>query len=245
MTPRGAALGLSLALVALAPGGRAHLRFPTVKAERWIELRLGEQPMRLGYRIGLGEVLAAEARKAADLDGDHQISAAEGNAALDARSAELVRSLSVCTGRTLADVRCRALTARDIERVEAEGWVPGQNGHLHFSWTFRLAEQATEVGALRLEDRYDVPGVEITDVLIDPPAHSPLSRAGDGRRSHGVALSFNWIERLREPGPRAVVAVWAPPRSRARASLVIGALMVLVPIVAWLAHRRRRRSPRN
>ncbi len=216
-----------------------------MQAERWLELRLGEQPIRIGYRVGFGAQLATEVRKAADRDGDLQISAAEGNAALDARSAELVRSLSVCVGRTLETVRCRPLAARDIERVEAEGWVPGQSGHLHFSWTFRLDQLATEVGAVRVEDHYEVPGVEITDVLIEPPTHTRLSRAGDGRRTEGVAQSFNWIERLRAPGPRTVVAAWAPPRSRSLASLVVGALLVLVPVGAWLVHRGRRRPSRN
>ena len=171
---RAAAGGLCMTAVAVAPPGDAHLRFPAVKAERWIELRLAEEPIRIGYRIGFGAALAAEVRKRADRDGDFEISAAEGNAALDARSAELLASLSVCTGAVLEEVSCRRLSLRDIERVEAEGWAPEDSGHLHFSWTLRLGERATEIGALRFEDDYSVSGVEISDGQIARPAHAPV-----------------------------------------------------------------------
>ena len=239
---RAAAGGLCMSAVAVAPPGDAHLRFPAVKAERWLELRLAEEPIRIGYRIGFGAALAAEVRKRADRDGDFEISAAEGNAALDARSAELLASLSVCTGAVLEEVSCRRLSLRDIERVEAEGWAPEDSGHLHFSWTIRLGERATEIGALRFEDDYSVSGVEISDVQIDRPAHTPLLRAGDAGRAEGVAASFNWIERLREPGPRVVIAAWAPPRARPFGVLLVLVLALLATFAAWTARRRSRRS---
>ena len=240
MPARRAAAASLLAALLSTGAPRAHLRFPTVKAERWIELRLGEEPIRVGYRLGFGATLATELRKAADRDGDFQVSAAECNAALDARTAALLAALSVCTGRTLDDLRCRRLTTRDIERVESEGWAPGQSGHLHFIWTFRLAERANEIGAFRLEDAYDVPGIEISDVQIDRPLHTPLARAGDGALSAGVTERFNWIERQREPGPRVVVAAWAPPLRRFSSGLMAAAALVLAAAAAWLLSRRSR-----
>lgn len=242
---RAAAGGLFAAAASVAAPAHAHLRFPEVTAERWIELRLAEDPIRIGYRIGFGALLAADVRKAADRNGDFEISAAEGNAALDARSAELLASLSVCTGVELEKVTCRRLSPRDIERVEAEGWVPEESGHLHFSWTFRLAERATQIGAIRVEDDYAVSGVEISDVQIGRPLHAALSRAGDAQRAGGVSETFNWVERLREPGPRVVVAAWAPPRARPLGSLLIAAVVVLATLVAWTTHRRGRRAGRN
>lgn len=244
---RWAALALGLCALSVTRAGDSHLRFPTVKAERWIELRLGEDPIRIGYRVGFGAALATELRRAADRDGDFQVSAAEGNAALDARSSALLAALSICTGRSLETVRCRRLAPRDIERVEAEGWTPGPSGHLHFAWTLRLTERASAIGALRLEDGYDVPGVEMTDVSIDRPAHVPLGRAGDGGRAAGVAERFNWVERLREPGPRVVVAEWAPPaRSRAAGAAALVALAVALGLgTAWLLRRRGGPPARN
>lgn len=235
---RAAALALGACAALVAREGDSHLRFPTVKAERWIELRLAEEPIRIGYRVGFGAGLASELRKSADRDGDFQVSAAEGNAALDARTTALLGALSVCTGPTLDHVSCRRLGPRDVERVEAEGWTPGPNGHLHFSWTLRLRERAREIGAIRLEDAYDVPGVEISDVQIDPPPHAPLARAGDAAMAAGVAERFNWVERLREPGPRVVVAAWTPPKSRGRALWLAAACVAIAGLVVWVFWRR-------
>lgn len=220
----------------------AHLRFPGVAAERWIELRLAEEPVRIGYRIGFGAKLADEVRRAADKDGDFEVSAVEGNAALDARSLELISSLRVCTGGTLADVSCRQLERRDIERVEAEGWVPGPNGHLHFTWTLELRERARDIGAIRLEDGFEVAGVEITDVQIDAPAHSALSLAGEAGRPAGVVQRFSWIEGRRAPGPRAVVAAWTPPRPSALGRILIPLVLLGIVLAFWLGSRAVRRA---
>lgn len=242
---RAAAIAGSLAAAIFAQQGDAHLRFPKVKGERLIELRLAEDPIRLGYRVGFGDSLAAQIRSRADRDGDTQVSAAEGNAALDARSAEVLAALVICTGRTPDTTTCRHFSARDIERVEAEGWVPSQSGHLHFAWTLRLKERANEIGAIRLEDAYEVPGIELTDVEISAPPHTPLLRAGDGAVASGVAQRFTWIERVREPGPRIVVASYAPPKPTRKRFLLAAGLLALAGAMAWVFLRQRRPRREN
>lgn len=240
----GLAAATSIGALLFAPDTAAHLRFPKVKAERWIELRVSEDPIRIGYRVGFGATLAAEQRRAADRDGDFEVSAAEGNAALDARSSEVLSALSVCTGRTLNDVGCRKLERREIERVEAEGWVPGPSGHLHFTWTFRLRERAKDIGALRFEDAYEVPNVEITDVEILPPRHAALTLAGEEGRTTGVSSRFTWIEARRQPGPRVVIASWPPPARTTWGRVVFVAAAVLVLGLGWLGLSRFERSRR-
>lgn len=240
MRSRLGAFALSVAILCVTRGGQGHLRFPTLEAEKLIELRLSEEPMRIGYRVGFGAKRAAELRREADRDGDGVVSAAEGNAALDTRTASLLEAVRVCVGRSLSKATCRKLAPRDVERVEAEGWAPGPSGHLHFSWTFRLAESARDSGALRFEDAYEVPGVGITDVQITPPAHAALIRAGDAAVDAGVSERFTWIEKLRTPGPRSVVAAWPAPRESRAAVLGLVGLGVLC-LGAWLATRKRRK----
>jgi hypothetical protein len=238
-TRRAVALSFVLGSLFVAGAALPHLRFPTVRAERFIELRLAEEPVRVAYRVGFGASLADEVRKAADVDGDFQVSVAEGNAALDARTQAFLSAIRICTGRTLEDLVCRRPSLSDVERVEAEGWEPGPTRHLHFSWTLRVRENAADIGALSVEDAYEVAGVEVSDVQIERPSHGPLVRAGDGALGSGVTERFNWVERLRAPGPRVVVAAWAPPRRRAgfiAASLVLAA----VALGAWLLARRSR-----
>ncbi len=83
-----------------------------------------------------------------------------------------------------------------------------------------------------------MPGIEISDVQIDRPTHSPFTRAGDAAVPAGVAERFNWVERLREPGPRVVVAAWTPPKSRGRALGLAALLVVVSGLIAWLFWRR-------
>jgi len=234
----GLALLVGLLLASWAPSAPAHLRFPTVKAERFIELRLVERPIRIGYRVGFGASLASEQRRLADRDSDFSVSASEGNAALDARTEALLQKLRVCTGRSLEELRCRSLERRDIERVEAEGWTPEPPGHLHFAWTFRLAETAPEIGALRVEDAYEVDGVEITDVQIQPPGHTPLLRAGDALLPAGVAERFSWVEARREPGPRGIVATWAPPPKTNVVPVIVLGILVILGLAGLSWYRR-------
>ncbi len=221
-----------------AAGAAAHLLFPSLKGERFIVVRLDEDPIRIEYRLGRGMDLARPIRRAADTDGDFEVSAAEGNAALDARSKVLLAHLKVCTGRTLADLRCGHLAVRDIERVEADGWTPGATGHLVFSWTLRLHQSAARIGALRLEDTYAAPGVQISQVTIHPPVGKRLLVAGDGR-AKGVTAQFGWTESNRPPGPRVVVAEWPPP-PRSTGSLVMLGLGALIALGLWGVWRRRR-----
>lgn len=227
--------GLLVAAPALS-----HLVFPSLKGERWIILRLDEHPIRIEYRIGRGMDLARPIRRAADKNGDFDVSSAEGNAALDARSKVLLSRLRVCTGRTLKDLHCRHLARRDIERVEADGWTPGPTGHLVFTWILRLHQSAGSIGALRVEDSYSAPGVEISEVRIHPPPGKHLIRAGDGRTA-GVTTQFGWTESNRPPGPRVVVAEWPPPPRRIAVwiALGIGALLIWA---LWTAWTRRRAS---
>lgn len=228
---------VGVCLVTAAAG--AHLKFPALQAERWIELRLDQEPIRVTYRIGLGPKLADVERQRADRDGDHQVSAAEGNAALDARSDELVRQLRVCSGPSLSASSCRVIERREIETVEVDGWSPSPSRHLHFTWTLMLRERARELGAIRLEDSYEVPGVEITEVEIRPPAHAALSLAGEGGRAQGVTERFTWIEARRAPGPRSIIAAWPAPTARSwRAILVL--LAGVAAALAWVVWRRRR-----
>lgn len=230
------AVGLLLAVPA-----SAHLVFPSLKGERWIIVRLDQDPIRIQYRIGRGMELARPVRRAADTNGDFEVSATEGNAALDARSKQLLARLEVCTGRTLQKVQCTHLASRDIERVEADGWTPGVTGHLVFTWTLRLHQRADQIGALRLEDSYPAEGVEITEVRIHAPRGKHLRVAGDGRAT-GVRAQFGWTEQNRPPGPRVVVAEWPPPR-RARGLFALGIAVGLV-LVLWVVWSRLRR-PRS
>ncbi len=240
MTPRW--LGLAIAALLVGAPATAHLRFPKLKGERSIEIALNEDPIRIRYRIGLGASLADAERGHADRDDQFGVSAAEGNAALDEHTDALLGALTVCTGRTLDAVACRKLRRRDVERVEAQGWVPGPARHLHFAWTLRLRERAGDIGALRLEDDYQPPGLEITDVSIVPPRGVELTRAGDGALgSTGVTAAFSWIEARRSPGPRVIVAAWPPPPADRRALLLLAlaAAGALLAIVLLRRHRAR------
>ena len=183
--------------------------------------------------------MAGAERQRADRDGDHQVSAAEGNAALDARSGDLIRALQICTGSSLTELTCRALEQREIESVEADGWTPSLDGHLNFTWTFALRERAPELGAVRLQDAYEVPGVEITEVQIRPPVHAALTLAGEGDRARGVTERFTWLEARRAPGPRSIVATWLAPAPRSWRGIA-ALFAVFVATVAWIAWRRRR-----
>jgi hypothetical protein len=230
---------LAVAAVVAASSASAHMRFPTVRAERWIELRLEESPIGIGYRIGFGAELAKEQRKLADLDRDGEVSASEGNAALDRKTADLLAHLRICTGRSAQELECATLERRAVEQVEVDGWVPDAAGHLHFAWTLRLPADAARLGALRVEDDWQLAGVEITDVRIVPPSHAPLTAAGEGPSPSGVASGFTWIEARRGTGPRVVAAAW-PAKPRPSGVLIGLALASLaIGVVVWLRSRRR------
>jgi hypothetical protein len=232
---------LAAVLILTSSVAAAHLRFPTVRAERWLELRLDETPIRIGYRVGFGVELAKSERRAADRDGDGEVNVVEGNAALDGKTAELLRHVQICTGRSLDELSCRAFERHDVELVEADGWVPDANGHLHFAWTLRLADDAGDLGALRLVDGWDVAGVEISDVSIRPPGGIELTSAGEGDHPTGVAKSFTWIEARRGAGPRVVAAAWPHTPRPSWPLLGLAAASMLAGVVVWL--RARQKSP--
>jgi hypothetical protein len=230
----------AVAILLTAASALAHLRFPAVRAERWIELRLDQDPIRIDYRIGYGAALAKEHRKIADSDGDGEVSAAEGNAALDSRTAELLEGLRICTGDTVEQLECRALRPPEVELVEAEGWIPGPSGHLHFGWTLRLPSGAHKLGAIRIEDGWDAPGVEITDVRIEPPPAIALTSAGEGTSPEGVHTRFTWIE-ARGPEARVVSASWPKPAASRWPLLAIAGALILGGSLSWYrAHRKTR-----
>jgi hypothetical protein len=236
--------GSAVALAVLLTCGiaAAHLRFPTVTAERWLELDLASEPMRLGYRLGFGAERAATERRHADTDGDAEVSAAEGNAALDAHTAALLERVRVCIGPSLSQVECKKLERRDVERVEAEGWAPGPDGHLHLIWRLSLGASARDVGAVRIEDDYQVAGVEMTDVQVQAPPHSALLRVGDGAQPEPASSQFTWLEARRPAGPRVVVATWKPPRQSLLGWLVLVAVVVAAALILL---RRRAPAPRQ
>lgn len=234
-----AATGAALALLFASAAAHAHLRFPGVRAERWIDVRLDETPIAIGYRVGFSAPLAKEERRRADRNGDGEVSAAEGNAALDGHTDALLAALQVCSGRTLDALECRALERRDVELVEADGWIPGPQGHLHFAWTLRLGHAAADLGALRVVDGWQIPSVEITDVRIRPPPDTALTSAGEGGQPSGVATGFNWIEARRGPGPREVVATWPARAGRSWLGVAAGGALLLAGAALWLRSRRR------
>jgi hypothetical protein len=228
------------ALLLIAASSQAHLKFPELRAERWIELELDQDPIQLGYRLGFGAELAKQERKRADRDGDGEVSAAEGNAALDLKTAELLERLRVCTGDSPAELDCVALGLTAVELVEAEGWIPGPTGHLHFAWTLRLRSGARRLGAIRIEDDWQIPGVEITDVRIAPPAAISLTSAGEGDSPEGVRTQFTWIEARRGLGPRVVSASWPKQDDTAATRVAAALFMVLVgALLLYRAHKAR------
>jgi hypothetical protein len=232
------AASAAAAVLLFAAAASAHLEGQTAKAERTIELRLDESPIRVRYRIGLDPEAAAGERKRADRDGDGVVSSAEGNARLDARSAELLRALRVCTGRTFEDLACRELSSRQISLVEADGWSTGPTGHLHLAWTFTLGMAAAELGALRLEDAVHMPEIELTDVRIQPPRERTLLAAGEGRTPSGVTQRLTWIEARRGQGPRIVSAAWPPPERRWPAAVAVATLAAAGGLLYWTARRK-------
>jgi LPXTG-motif cell wall-anchored protein len=166
------------------------------------------------------------------------VSTAEGNAALDARSGELLQQLEVCTGDSIDDLACRKLDRRQIELVEAQGWIPDASGHLHFAWTLRLDVATSQIGAIRLVDSYEVGGIEMTDVEIVPPDDLELLAAGGEDRPGGVSRSFTWAEARRPPGPRVVTASWPPPEMPWLA--IAGAALLLLALGLLVRFRKRR-----
>jgi hypothetical protein len=232
--------GALVGIFAWAAPSRAHLQFPALKAERSLELYLSEAPIRLGYRVAFGAELAAAERRKADRDRDGVVSAGEGNAALDARSAELLGALRVCGGLALDAVECRELTPKQIERVEAEGWTPGPTADLHFAWLLNLGDGAESLGALRIEDAWKPPGVEITVVRIEPPKERALTAAGEGNLPTGVARELTFIEARRGAGPYVVSAAWPAPQRKWVSGAAFALLMALGALLYWQTRRERR-----
>jgi hypothetical protein len=235
------------AALAVTGSALAHGGVPNAKAERSLDVVLREDGIRIAYRIGYGERLAAEQRRLADRNADFEVAVTEGTTELDARTAALLHGLNVCTGPTLERVECRKLQGTDVERVAAEGWVPGPSPHLHFEWTLKLPESTKSVGALRIEDAYEVAGVQVSDVRIDAAPGLALTRAGDGSaETKAVSRQFAWSEARRAPGPRVTIVEWqTPPQS---AALIAGASLVAVLgliLAIWLLRRpaRRRDQP--
>lgn len=220
----------------VAPGAAAHLRFPKFEAERAVSLQL-EGPIRITYRVGFGPDRATDLRRRADTDRDGEVSSAEANLAFDARTSDLLKALQVCTGRDLASVSCESLPAEAVREVEATGWKPKPPGHLHFEWVLDLGVTTEEVGAVRIEDHYEVDGVGVTAVdVAAPEALGLLSAGADGRDE--LQREFVWLEAKRQPGPRVVHAVWPPPsRPRWVLLLLVGLLLGGAGGVWW--NRRR------
>lgn len=241
MRARGSPAWAVLAALALgAPPLAAHLRFPELPAERSVELRIDGDAARVVYRIAFAARLAAAERRLADRDGDGEVSAAEGNAALDARTAALLPALRLCAGRTRGDVSCRAAEARDVERAEGEGWQARGVDHLQLQWTLRFRERPADVGALRFEDDDATPGAAITEVEIEGDPGRPLLVAGDGQRESGVSRGFTWVESNRGPGPRVVHASWSPPARLPRWAFLVVAVTAAAGAVAAASRRSHR-----
>jgi hypothetical protein len=217
----------------------AHLRFPALKAERVVELRLDEAPIRLHYAIAFGPELANTERRNADADRDLVVSAAEGSAALDARSASLLRALRVCKGDRLDALECSELSPRQVELVAAEGWNAAPASDLHFDWTFNLAESAESIGALRIEDAFEIPGVEITEARIEPPRARALQVAGEGSAPQGVTRRLSWIEARRGSGARILSAAWPLPSRRWVTLAIVAAVVALAALLYWQTRRER------
>ena len=170
------------------------------------------------------------------------IGPSEANDALDARSLELLASLRVCSGDSLDErnLECKKLERQDIELLEADGWSPSTDAHLHFTWTFKLGFSVDQVSALRLEDRDPTPGVVTSEVVIAAPPTQPLIVAGDGAHSGGLTRDFNWIEAGRAPGPRVVVARWQTSKGPRWAAVVGVTVMVAFALVIARYWVRRR-----
>jgi hypothetical protein len=204
---------------------------------------LDRAPVRAVYRLTSTGRHAERDRRAADRDRDGAISAAEGNAAIDLRSSELIARLRVCRGDALdaSNLECRTIARRDIELVEADGWSQAFDAHLHFTWTFQLGFSTADASALRFEDGDTTPGIETSDVSIVAPVEQPLIAAGDGPSAGSLTQRFNWIESARAPGPRVVVARWQKsPGRRWAAAVAVAAGVALAVLVAafWLVRRR-------
>jgi len=229
---------LAAVLVASTPA-LAHLRFPAFKAERALELRLDEAPIRLRYALAFGPELANAERRKADADGDLAVSAAEGSAALDTRSGELLRTLRICKGDRLEALECSELSARQIELVAAEGWNAGSAADLHFSWTFNLGESGENIGAIRIEDAFEPAGIEITEARIEPPKARALLAAGEGGAPQGVTRRLSWIEARRGGGPRVLSAAWPAPSRRWVTLAVAAAVIALAGALYWQTRRER------
>ncbi len=227
-------------LVGLTGDVEAHLKFPKLKGERRLVLDLSGSSAELQYRVGFGVSLADAERKAADKDGDFLVGVLEANAAMDAKTASLAPKLRVCTGVEPGQLACRSLETRDVSRMESEGWVPGPTRHLHVTWTFDLRVAPESIGAIVVEDDYQVPGLEITDVAIEAPPHAKLIEAGDADRAGGVSTEFTWIESARPKGPRRVVAVWPGPPATGRLGLVLGVAAAILAAVLWFWPRKKR-----
>lgn len=236
MRRRGVVVAAALALASSDVG--AHLRFPKLQGERRIVLDLSGPSAVLQYRTGFGTARADAERKRADRDGDIVVGALESNAAMDEKTAALLRSVSICSGSDRDTLSCKRLDKRDILRMESEGWVPGPTRHLHVTWTFDLRIAPASVGALVVEDDYQVAGLEITDVSIKAPGHAPLTEAGDADKPGGVTTEFTWIESARAKGPRRIVAVWPGPPASNRVGLFIGIAAAAVVAALWFWPRR-------
>jgi hypothetical protein len=231
---------LAVAVSAFGSHAAAHLKFPELPGERAIEIDLQQRPIRIGYRLSFGPELAERERGRADRDANGELSALEGNARLDERTRGLIEKLRVCVGPTLENLACHPVFARQVERVEAQGWDPNAARDLHLSFSLKLDESIEDIGALRFEDATTDNQFAITDVRIVAPEAQPLIVAADGQSPSGVATDFNWNEARRPLGPRVVVIAWRPPPLFRTKQLLAAAGALLILIFAYGRWRRRK-----
>ncbi|MBK7579515.1 MAG: hypothetical protein IPI67_04835 [Myxococcales bacterium] len=217
----------------------AHLGHDTGGGERSITLDLERETPRLRYALGLrAEALVAEATRA-DTNHDGQVSKDEEAHHLDALSAELCRSLELCTGPSHESVHCRPAEPRWIERASMSDWTT-TDGVGRLEWS--LALPAGDANSIRLVDRWARSDVVRTDVVIMPSATRPPRAAGPDPGSRAVTLSFAFDDALLAGAPRTV-AVELPPRAGklpVQLLIVAGALLTALVVAATVRRRRRR-----
>ncbi len=238
--------GVAFAALLAASSARAHTGHPELRGERFVRVALdggldGALPSGmagLSYALVPGPRGAAAERERADLDGDGHVSALEGNAALDRLGHELLAHLTICRGRTLDRLACHAPEPRDVARASATTWGGDEGAPLALAWVVALRLDDDDA-AVRIDDTWERPEVEATNVTLSAPAGRPLVRAG-AADAPGVNTEFTWVDNVRAGRPRSIVAAWKPrpPRLLGPALVIAGALALLVS----LARSRRVRA---
>lgn len=229
-----------VALAAVASGAHAHPEFNPTRTSRYIKLSLvGGGAVRVAYTVLIGEVPAAAQRKAADINGDGTIDAAEARGWADRLAADVKRGLAIDVDGAPAHLVWDAPVVGGLE--------DGRLGPYPFSVDL-IAHVETGRGkhTVRYDDATPLPEVGDTEVRIEEGPGTALLGAWRARDDGKIQTRFAFT------GPKFSVIEdrsigfrfddGQSPERRSHAVLplgIAGGLLGAAAMAWWMVRRRR------